>query len=55
MPNSRKELPERRVDYRQRVHVAVRKAHDQLFSNLKNPAQQPAQPQPAPRRPEEEH
>jgi len=42
MPKPRQESSERRVDYRRRVQVAVRKAHDRLFSNLKNPpAQEP--------------
>ena len=39
-------LKDRRQDYAQRLKIAVRKAHDRLFTNLRPEEKAPAPPRP---------
>jgi hypothetical protein len=41
MTNPKKTPQERRQDYARRLKTAVKKAHDPLFSVLKNPPEEP--------------
>ena len=41
MTKQAKKPEERRQDYARRLKIAVKKAHDPLFSNLKNPPEEP--------------